>query len=112
MLNKSSQKRFKSPGLSLHKKGYCCQILRKWFEKECWQSTKYRLDQMDPQEVKRTWLPELGMTLGAAISALKQSWTAFKLNKDRGEPGRVWYYAETINRVQDALGLEMTQFDL
>jgi hypothetical protein len=52
------------------------------------------------------------MTLGAAISALKQSWTAFKLNKDRGEPGRVWYYAETINRIQDALGVEMTQFDL
>ena len=67
---------------------------------------------MDPQDVKRTWVPELGMTLGAAISALKQSWTAFKLNKDRGEPGRVWYYAETINRIQDALGVEMTQFDL
>jgi hypothetical protein len=67
---------------------------------------------MDPQEMKQTWVPELGMMLGAAISALKQSWTAFKLNKDRGEPGRVWYYAETINRIQDASGVEMTQFDL
>jgi hypothetical protein len=84
----------------------------KWFEKECWQSTKYPFDQMDAKEMKRTWVPELGMTLGAAISALKQSWTAFKLNKDRGEPGRVWYYADTINRMQDALSLEMTQFDL
>ena len=62
--------------------------------------------------MKRTWVPKLGMTLGADISALKQSWTAFKLSKDIGEPGRVWYYAETINRIQDALGLEMTQFDL
>ena len=67
---------------------------------------------MDPQEMKRTWVPELGMTLGADISAHKQSWTAFKLSKDIGEPGRVWYYAETINRIQDALGLEMTLFDL
>ena len=67
---------------------------------------------MDSHEVKLTWVPELGMTLGAAFSALKQSWTAFKLNKDRGEHGRVWYYAETINRIQDALGIEMTLFDL
>ncbi|MGC2575211.1 MAG: hypothetical protein WA364_27205 [Candidatus Nitrosopolaris sp.] len=36
----------------------------KWFEKECWQSTKYPFDQMDPQEMKQTWVPELGMMLG------------------------------------------------
>lgn len=43
--------------------------------------------------MKELWISELGMSLEAAISALKGEWAGFKLNRERGEPGRVWYHA-------------------
>ena len=67
---------------------------------------------MDSNEIKELQIPELGMSFGAAISALKQSWAGFKLNRDRGEIGRMQYYIDTINRIQEALGLRVTEFQL
>lgn len=60
---------------------------------------------MDQDELQELWIPEIGMSFGACVSALTQSWAGFKLNRERGEHGRVQYYANTINRIQKALGL-------
>ena len=67
---------------------------------------------MDSDELKELQIPELGLSFGASISVFKQSWAAFKLNRDRDEPARVQYYPDTINRIQEALGIEVTEFQL
>ena len=77
-----------------------------------WISTKYDLEGMHWEEARDTWIPELSMSFGQAVSALKKSWLAFKLNRQKGEEDRVFYYANQINQIQKALGIDITEFDL
>ncbi|MGB8933513.1 MAG: hypothetical protein WCC17_00230 [Candidatus Nitrosopolaris sp.] len=46
----------------------------KWTEREKWQSSKFDFDAMDSDEIKELQIPELGVSFGAAVSTLKQSW--------------------------------------
>lgn len=76
-----------------------------------WISRKYDLEGMYWEEARDTWIPELSISFGQAISALKKSWLVFKLDRQKGED-RVFYYANQINQIQKALGIDTTEFDL
>jgi hypothetical protein len=64
------------------------------------------------EELQQLWIPELKLTFGAACSSLRKSWEELRLHKNRGDEERVLHYAQVINDIQSALGIEMTEFDL
>ena len=50
---------------------------------EVWHSRKFALDGLSWSDIRDIWVPELGMSWGQAISALKKSWRAFKVLEHR-----------------------------
>jgi hypothetical protein len=75
--------------------------------KEGWTSNKFDLG-MPWRDLQQTFLPEVQMQVGQAISALKRSWTAYRVCRHNGESR---YLAYRINRLQNSLGLEPTLFE-
>jgi hypothetical protein len=68
---------------------------------------------MSDQELRELWIPDLMMTFGAACSALNKSWYGFKLCMRDGDIERVRYYSQgVINKVQDGLGIPVTEWNL
>jgi hypothetical protein len=65
-----------------------------------WETSKFNLEGMHWEEARDTWILELSMSFGQAVSALKKSWLAFKLNRHKGEEDKVFYYAKRLNRIQ------------
>lgn len=45
------------------------------------QSSKYDFQNIPSPQLKRIFIPELGMTIGSSISALKASWQKYRLAK-------------------------------
>jgi hypothetical protein len=83
-----------------------------WQSSPGWQSSIYNFQDYSAQELKDLWISDLNMTFGAACSALRKSWSAFKLNRDRGDEARTLYYSQVINKLQSGLGIEETIWDL
>jgi hypothetical protein len=75
--------------------------------KESWISSKYDT-QGHWQEVQQIWIPELQMNYGRAVSALRKSWTAYRIAGRNGEPRAD--LALRIVRIQSALGIEKSVF--
>jgi hypothetical protein len=77
-----------------------------------WQSSRYNFNDYDWRELQSLWIEDLGITFGAAVSSLKKSWHAYKVGMGQGDQAKCRHYAATINRIQAALGIEETSFDL
>jgi hypothetical protein len=73
-----------------------------------WHSTKYDLDNMDWNEIREIYLPEIQMSWGSACEAMRKSWFSYKMSKREGDRG--WDIILRINRIQKALGIELTEF--
>ena len=71
-------------------------------------ATKYDLESMSWNEIREIYLPEIQMTWGAACEAMRKSWFSYKMSKREGDRG--WDIILRINRIQRALGIEMTEF--
>lgn len=68
---------------------------------ESWQSNRY--DFSDP-DVRLEMVPEMGCTVGACISALKGSWTNWRIAGRNREPRDDLKYR--IRRIESSLGIE------
>lgn len=75
---------------------------------EYFQSSKYDFQNIPSPELKRIYIPELGMTVGAAISALKRSWRKYRWSKQDNEP--TGDLSMRILRLQKGLGLVQSDF--
>ena len=75
--------------------------------KESWISSKYDT-QGHWQEVQQIWIPELQMNWGKAVSALRKSWTAYRIAGRNGEPRADLAYR--IRFIQSSLGIEKSTF--
>jgi hypothetical protein len=75
-----------------------------------WVSTRFDLQNTPWQELQKIYLPEVKMCLGPACSALKRNWLKYKITSGNGVDSRrdiAW----TINKLQAAIGLELSQFE-
>ena len=76
---------------------------------EGWVSEKFPIQDMGWSAMKGVYIPELSMSFGQACSALKKSWRHYRIL------GREGAYRDDIGwriqRIQQALGLERTQFE-
>jgi hypothetical protein len=72
---------------------------------ETFVSSKYDFQNNDP-ELRRQYIPELGMTVGSAISSLKKSWKMYRHNLAEGEPTD--QLSLRLLKLQAGLGLEQT----
>jgi hypothetical protein len=79
-------------------------------QSEFWQSSKYNFQDMDWRELQSTWVEDLGMRAGPAISSLKKSWKMYKLAILQGDEQAALHYSALINRLQDGLGLPLSSF--
>jgi hypothetical protein len=77
------------------------------FCSESWISSKYDT-QGHWQEVQQIWIPELQMNWGRAVSALRKSWTAYRIAGRNGEPRADLAYR--IRSIQSSLGIEKSTF--
>jgi hypothetical protein len=75
--------------------------------KENWISTKF--DFSDPN-VRLEYVPELRCNVGGCISSLKKSWKAYRIAK-RYSPQETRYLSFRIRTLQEALGIETTDFE-
>jgi hypothetical protein len=75
-------------------------------------SSRYDFNSYDWRGLQQLWIEHLRIRFGAAVSSLKKSWHAFKLGMREGDEAKCRHYAATINRIQAALGIEETSFDL
>ena len=73
-----------------------------------WHSTRFDLENMSWDEIREIYIPELDCKFGGACNAMRKSWFHYKMLKREGERG--WDIILRINRIQRALGLEMTEF--
>jgi hypothetical protein len=74
-----------------------------------WHSTKFDLESKDWDAIKEEQVPELDCTFAQACNYLRKSWKRFKrLRRETGDRG--WDIILTINRILDALGLELIEF--
>jgi len=73
-----------------------------------WHSSNYDIENMDWNELRDLYIPELQMCWGPACEAMRKSWFHYKMLKKEGDRG--WDIILRINRIQRGLGLEMTEF--
>jgi hypothetical protein len=73
-----------------------------------WHSTKFDLENMSWDERREIPIPELNCRFGGACNALKKQWYQFKRLRKEGDRG--WDIILRINKIQRALGIEMTEF--
>jgi hypothetical protein len=74
---------------------------------DSWVSTKY--DFTDPT-TRLEYVPEVGCSVGACISALKRSWKGYRIAGRNGEPRDDIAYR--IRNLQSALGIEQSFSEL
>jgi hypothetical protein len=74
---------------------------------ESWVSSKYDLG-IHWAELQQTFVPELNMTFGSAISVLKKSWKSYKIAGREGMNRSDLAYR--IVSIQNALGLPKSDF--
>lgn len=63
---------------------------------------------MSWDEIRELAIPELNCRFGGACMALKKQWYHYKRLKKEGDRG--WDIILRINKIQRALGIEMTEF--
>jgi hypothetical protein len=63
---------------------------------------------MSWSEIRHLWIPELGCNFGEACQRLKRAWSKYKRFHKQGDRAFDWILK--VNRIQRALGLEMTDF--
>ena len=68
-----------------------------------WESDLY--DFSDP-EVRLKYVPQLGCSVGGAISMLRKSWKSYKAARREGYEDRCLELEYRINSIQSALGIE------
>jgi hypothetical protein len=68
-----------------------------------WESDFY--DFSDP-EVRLVYVPQLGCSVGGAISMLRKSWKSYKAARREGYADRCLELEDRINSIQRALGIE------
>ena len=68
-----------------------------------WESDLY--DFSDP-EVRLKYVPQLGCSVGGAISMLRKSWKSYKAARREGYEDRCLELEYCINSIQSALGIE------
>lgn len=73
-----------------------------------WHSTKYDLENMDWNQIREIYLPEIQMSWGSACEAMRKSWFSYKMSKKEGDRG--WDIILRINKIQRALGIPLTEF--
>ena len=72
-----------------------------------WESDLY--DFSDP-EVRLKYVPQLGCSVGGAISMLRKSWKSYKAARREGYEDRCLELEYHINSIQSALGIEECRF--
>ncbi|MGC2572292.1 MAG: hypothetical protein WA364_12340 [Candidatus Nitrosopolaris sp.] len=73
-----------------------------------WHSTKYPLEDLSWDEIRNLPVPEMQCSFGGACEAMRKSWFHYKMLKKEGDRG--WDIILRINKIQRALGIEMTEF--
>lgn len=69
-------------------------------------SSRFDLESLDHEERNAICIPELGMTWGAAWSAIRNSWKRFYIAKANGNAEEVEMLLERITYIRNAMGLE------
>lgn len=72
-----------------------------------WESDLY--DFSNP-EVRLKYVPQLGCSVGGAISMLRKSWKSYKAARREGYEDRCLELEYRINSIQSALGIEECSF--
>ena len=75
-----------------------------------WQSTKFDFEGEHWADVAQKWVPELNMNVGSSISALRKSWQRYRKARRIGYADEVYMLEERIMKIQDALGIEVSEF--
>jgi hypothetical protein len=75
-----------------------------------WVSSRFDFENSHWQDVASEWVPEMNMNVGSCISALKKSWAALKIKRREGFADPVYELEARINRLQEALGIEVSDF--
>ena len=65
---------------------------------------------MDPDDRKNSLLP-CGFTLAQSWDALRKCWKGFYISKSKSNPGGMSEYASRIRKLQQEIGIPVTQFD-
>jgi len=76
---------------------------------QAWASSKYDTQNMTWSEISQIYLPEIGLTFGAAINSLKKLWFSYKMAGKSGTGYRA-DIAYRINEVQAAMGVPKSRF--
>jgi hypothetical protein len=69
-------------------------------------STRFDIENMDSEERRNLYIPELAMTFGRSYSALKKSWQQLKYSLKVGDYDRVEMLKTRISHIRDSMGLE------
>jgi hypothetical protein len=69
-------------------------------------STRYDIENMDSEERRNLYIPELAMTWGQSYSALKKSWHQLKYCLKFGDFERVEILKTRISHIRESMGLE------
>jgi hypothetical protein len=70
---------------------------------ESWISTKYDFQNTPWKILQKTYVPELRMNIGAAISAIKKNWKLYRMDDGREPRSSI---AFKLVRLESGLGLE------
>jgi hypothetical protein len=74
---------------------------------ESWISTKYDFQNTPWKILQKTYVPELKMRIGSAISAIKKNWKLYRMDDGREPRSSI---AFKIVRLESGLGLEKSIF--